>query len=271
MATNNPDPLARQETTTREPVTVELVGGPTAVLEIGGLRLVTDPTFDPPGRYPIGQRTLVKTAGPATPLTRLGRVDAVLLSHDQHPDNLDTLGRDLLGDVPLVLTTAVAADRLGGTAQHIPIWSEVYLDRPDVGVVRIVGVPAQHGPDGTEHLTGEVRGFVVSGDGLPTVYISGDNASLAVVQEVAERCGPVDVALLFAGAARTPLVDGFLTLTAEEAATAARVLDAAAVLVVHAEGWEHFTERPDAVRAAFDRAGLADQLVPLAPGERVTI
>ena len=31
-------------------LTALLVGGPTAVLEYGGLRLLTDPTFDPPGR-----------------------------------------------------------------------------------------------------------------------------------------------------------------------------------------------------------------------------
>jgi L-ascorbate metabolism protein UlaG (beta-lactamase superfamily) len=29
--------------------TITYIGGPTAVLEIGGLRLLTDPTFDPAG------------------------------------------------------------------------------------------------------------------------------------------------------------------------------------------------------------------------------
>jgi hypothetical protein len=71
--------------------------------------------------------------------------------------------------------------------------------------LRITGVPAQHGLAGTEHLTGEVRGFVLSGDGLPTVYIGGDNASLGVVREVADHAGPIDVAVLFAGRARSPL------------------------------------------------------------------
>jgi CspA family cold shock protein len=39
-------------------------------------------------------------------------------------------------------------------------------------------VPALHGPEGSEHLVGEVTGFVLAGPGLPTVYVSGDNASL---------------------------------------------------------------------------------------------
>jgi hypothetical protein len=46
-----------------------------------------------------------------------------------------------------------------------------------------------------------VTGFVLSGEGLPTVYVSGDNASLDVVRTIAGRVGPVDVAVLFAGGA----------------------------------------------------------------------
>lgn len=42
------------------------IGGPTALLEYGGLRLLTDPTFDPAGtEYPTPVYTLRKTLGPA--------------------------------------------------------------------------------------------------------------------------------------------------------------------------------------------------------------
>ncbi len=189
-------------------MTIQLVGGPTAVVEIGGVRLLTDPTFDPPGDHVIGTRNLVKTSGPAVPIDQLGDLDAVLLSHDQHPDNLDDEGRKVLERMPLVLSTA-AAQRLGGVVRELPIWRSKVLARPDGGELKITGVPAQHGPAGTEHLTGEVRGFVLSGDGLPTVYICGDNASLGVVREVADHAGPIDVAVLFAGRARSPLMDAY--------------------------------------------------------------
>ena len=33
---------------TRVPVSIQLIGGPAALLEIGGLRLLTDPAFDAP-------------------------------------------------------------------------------------------------------------------------------------------------------------------------------------------------------------------------------
>ncbi|GAA3718166.1 hypothetical protein GCM10022224_099860 [Nonomuraea antimicrobica] len=137
------------------------------------------------------------------------------------------------------------------------------------GGLRVTGVPAQHGPDGTEHLVGEVTGFVLSGEGLPTVYVSGDNASLDVVRAVAERVGRVDVALLFAGGARTPLVDGYLTLTSEDAVAVAEILGARYVVPLHFEHWAHFTQGRESVERAF--AGYGERLRLLAPGERTSI
>lgn len=240
---------------------VRYVGGPTAVLEIGGLRLLTDPTFDPPGEYPIGTRTLTKTAHPALAPDALGAVDSVLLSHDQHPDNLDRLGRAFLARVPCVVSTASAHARLGGSVHTLPNWQHLDLPRADGGVLRVTGVPAQHGPDGSEHLVGEVTGFVLSGAGLPTVYVSGDNASLGIVRAIAGRLGAVDVAVLFAGGARTALLgDAYLTLTSALAAEAARILGARQVVPLHFEGWAHVTEGREALVEAFQHAGLAERL-----------
>ena len=74
------------------------IGGPTVLIEAGGWRLLTDPTFDPPGRsYRFGWGTgSRKLAGPAIAPEDLGPIDAVLLSHDHHDDNLDPAGRALL-------------------------------------------------------------------------------------------------------------------------------------------------------------------------------
>ncbi|MFO0583539.1 MAG: MBL fold metallo-hydrolase [Anaeromyxobacter sp.] len=137
---------------------------------------------------------------------------------------------------------------------------------------RITAVPARHGPDGTEHLTGPVTGFVLASEGLPTVYVSGDNASVELVREVAARFR-VDVAVLFAGAARSPklLGDALLTLDAARAVEAARALAGAVVVPVHFRGWGHFTDDPGALRVAFDAAGLFDRLVLLDPGASVTL
>ena len=113
------------------------LGGPTALVEIGGVRLLTDPTFDPPGDYPVGDRFLRKTIGSVVSTNEVGPLDAVLLSHDQHPDNLDHQGRDYLGRSPLVLSTHDAAQRLGGQVRALPSWEHVELPRPGGGSLRV--------------------------------------------------------------------------------------------------------------------------------------
>ena len=242
------------------------IGGPTAVLNLGGLTFLIDPAFDEPREYQLPGRVMKKLTGPAIPAAELGPVDVVLVSHDQHKDNLDDAGRALLAGIPTVLSTPDAATRISGV-RGLANWESVELPRPDGGVITVTGVPALHGPEGAEEVLGVVTGFVLQGDGLPTVYVSGDNASLGLVKEIADRFAPIDVAVLFAGAARTTLLDGAnLTLTSADAVEAARLLAAALVVPVHTEGWAHFTEGPDQFAAAFAEAGLSDRVKLLEHG-----
>jgi len=240
---------------------IRYLGGPTALLEYGGLRLLVDPTFDPPGEYPVGDRSLRKTAAAVVGPDEVGAVDAVLLSHDQHPDNLDRGGRAFLERVPLVLSTPAAQERIG--ARGLEPWESIAL-----GDVTVTAVPARHGPEGSEAYAGPVTGFVLQAPGGPTVYVSGDNAALELVRAVSDRFGQVDVAVLFAGGARTALMDGApLTLTSEWAAQAVRLLDATHVVPVHFEDWAHFSEGRDTLLPAFRAAGVADRIRLLERGE----
>lgn len=90
------------------------IGGPTVLLEWHGLRILTDPTFDPAGTvYELPGYTLRKTRDPAISAAQLSTIDAALLSHDHHLDNLDHAGRALLATVPRVLTTTAASTSPG--------------------------------------------------------------------------------------------------------------------------------------------------------------
>jgi L-ascorbate metabolism protein UlaG (beta-lactamase superfamily) len=246
-------------------LTAQLVGGPTAVLEYAGVRWLTDPALSPPGEYEGG---LVKTTGPAVAPDDIGAIDAVLLSHDHHSDNLDPEGRAFLPRARQVLTTGAGAERLGGNAVGLEAWSSLA-----VGEVTVTAVPAQHGPDGTDHITGPVIGFLLAAPDLETVYVSGDNASLDVVRTIADRAGPIGVAVLFAGAVQLPhRFDGaYLTLSSDRAAEAARILGVRAVVPVHYEGWAHFTQGERELRAAFAGNGLSDLLVVAERGGTVTV
>ena len=96
-------------------INVIYIGGPTAIFEIGGLRIMTDPSLDPPGGvYHSGVLVHEKTMGPAN--IDIGEIDIVLLSHDQHFDNLDYSGRALLEKVPKTYTTVAGSERLKGTS-----------------------------------------------------------------------------------------------------------------------------------------------------------
>ena len=102
-----------------------VVGGPTTVLDVGGLRIVSDPTFDHPG--PHGY--LTKTVGPVVTEDQLGPVDLVLVGHDNHPDNLDGRGRALALAAPLVLTTRSGAGRLDRQATGLTPWTSHTVPR----------------------------------------------------------------------------------------------------------------------------------------------
>jgi L-ascorbate metabolism protein UlaG (beta-lactamase superfamily) len=257
--------------TTRHDFAISVLGGPTTVIDVAGRRLVIDPTFDAPGAH----GHLTKTAASAVPASALGPVDAVLISHDEHADNLDDDGRRFALAAPMIITNPGAARRLGPHARGLEPWQAVELPTADgEPALSIQAVPAVHGPadgerDAAGNVTCEVIGFVVSGKGIPTVYLSGDNASLTVVAEIAERVGPVDVAVLFNGAARVAVRQGgrALTLTSARAAAAAEVLGAKVVIPAHVDGWAHFTEGITDVVRAFDDAGLAGVLARAPLGE----
>lgn len=243
-------------------LTVTYVGGPTAVVEYAGLRILLDPTFDPPQTYESDGEALTKTVGPGIELDDLGPIDLVLLSHHEHEDNLDYSGRELVRRTP-TLSTAKAGVDLGKPVVGLDCWEE-----HRVGDITVTAAPALHGPPGAEQLVGPVIGFLLEAEGAPTVYVSGDNASLELVQQIADRFPRVDVAILFAGAARVPSIDAALTLTSTDARRAAEVLGVLQVVGLHTEDWEHFSESRAQLEAAFEGTDL---LIDTPRGHRVEL
>jgi len=83
-------------------VRITHIGGPTVLIEVAGWTILSDPTFDPPGRtYRFGWGTSSKkTTGPSIAAEDLPPIDIVVISHDNHGDNLDDAGRSLLPPAP---------------------------------------------------------------------------------------------------------------------------------------------------------------------------
>lgn len=245
-------------------VNVTYLGGPTIILEIGGLRLMTDPTLDPAGeQFMINDKPAYhKTEGPAT--TDIGKIDVVLLSHDQHGDNLDHAGRELLKQVNKTLTTKIGAERLGGNALGLAPWESMALNDEVV----ITGTPARHGPAGSEKLTGDVTGFIITIAGLQ-IYITGDTVFYDGVKEVAEKFKPQYV-FIFAGAAK-PRGPFNVTMGTNDAIDTAFAFPDAIIIPVHFEGWSHYTETGEMLRQSFNALGIGGQLRILAPGVKTSL
>jgi L-ascorbate metabolism protein UlaG (beta-lactamase superfamily) len=189
----------------------------------------------------------------------VGRINAVLLSHDHHFDNLDGKGRVLLKNAATILTTPEGAGRLGAPAVGLSPWQSIDLPSRHGSVLKVTGTPARHGPPSGDR--GPVTGFVLETESRESaVYISGDTVWYEGVEEVSRRF-PVRIAILFMGAARGPEVGpANLTFTAEEAIKAAGAFANATIIPLHYEGWEHFSESRKQIEDAFKSAGLQDRL-----------
>ena len=241
------------------------IGGPTAIIEIAGLRIMIDPTLDPAGNiYSSGTINLQKSQGPAK--ASIGKIDYVLLSHDQHPDNLDKGGRLLLSKVIHTYTTKTGAARLGGTSIGLAPWESKVLPTNNGDLVTITATPARHGPSGIESISGEVIGFVLSVRGKDEIeiYITGDTVYYEGVAEVAKAFKPQYI-FLFAGAAK-PRGAFNMTMDTNDAIDTAFAFPQAIIIPLHYEGWKHLSQDQNDLLRSFGVIGIEDRLKILAKG-----
>jgi L-ascorbate metabolism protein UlaG (beta-lactamase superfamily) len=251
---------------TASEITLTLIGGPTALIEFDGMRLLTDPTFDPPGLYQETPVRFEKTSGPALSVEEIGALDAVLLSHDHHFDNLDNSGRAMLPGVPVVYTTNAGATRLGGNALGLAPFETRTLQTRGGKRLFVTATPARHGPVGIEPYSGDVVGFALGieqpGDLL---YITGDTVWYHGTAEVAQRFSP-KVVMLYTGAAE-PRGRFHMTMGSEDALEAAQAFPDAALVAVHNEGWIHLKETQEQLADTFTKLGSGKRLTALERGE----
>lgn len=241
------------------------------------LRLLTDPVFDGPGAsYRVGGVGALRYTSLGAPALRpeeLPPIDAVLLSHDHHGDNLDSAGRRVAASAKQVLTTRAGATRLGRAGlQHVrglDPWSttEVRSEGAEPFVVRVTATPARHGPPLSLPLVGHVIGFLVewANQERGPLWISGDTVWHRALEPIAAH--NIDIAFLHVGAAAFGLAPGLrYTMNAADAVGAAKHLGARTICPIHFEGWSHFSEGRAQIATAFEVAGLGDRCVWLPPG-----
>jgi L-ascorbate metabolism protein UlaG (beta-lactamase superfamily) len=249
------------------------IGTATALIDIDGVIFLTDPAFDPAGSvYPIpGHKSLVNEVGPALEIDQLPHIDAILLSHEDHDDNLDHKGRTLL-EGRKVYTTQDGANKLKPRP-------DVYGFAPwqsrqvTVGHKRftITATFCKH------WIEGETVGFMIETDsfgtddksGLPNaIWFGGDTVNVPELLQIKEKWHVV-VAILNLGNA---IVEGLqITMSGQDAAVLCQDLGVEHICPIHFEGWQHFTEHGEELKKSLVGEGIAERVRWLKLGEAVQI
>jgi L-ascorbate metabolism protein UlaG (beta-lactamase superfamily) len=210
------------------------LGHSTVLIEIDGLRVLTDPVWGPrasPSRF----------AGPKRfqpvpiPLRSMPPIDLVVVSHD-HYDHLDypTIRELAKRDVPFVTSLGVGA--------HLEAWGVrpariVELDwweshaLPNAGLT-VTAAPSQHfSGRGLKDRNATLWSSLVIRSERHAVFFSGDTGLTTEYQAIRERLGPFDLVMLEVGAFHPAWGD--IHLGPENALKAAALLGGGAFLPVH--------------------------------------
>ena len=237
------------------------LGGPTVLIELDGWRILTDPTFDPPGRtYRFGLGTSsTKTTGPALEPEDLGPIDVILLSHDHHADNLDDRGRLTLPRATTVLTTVPGARRIGrSNVRGLGPGMEADLSGgPGRPTLHVRATPCRHGPPLSRPVVGAVIGFALSvgRDSRVALWMTGDTVLHRPLVRTTKKLD-VDILLMHLGSVQFPLTGPVrYSMNGSDAVRLLRVVHPRIAVPVHYEGWSHFSEPPALLEREMARLG----------------
>lgn len=227
-----------------------MIGHSTVLLEIDGLKVLTDPYFGT-----TGNPAFARPVPPARSREDLLDVDLVLVSH-AHWDHADRAYLRALAGVPVVVPgrARVLFQALHGPRNLVGMdaWEERRF-----GSITVTAVPAVHSV--------VTAGFVIHGEDSH-VYFAGDTYHRGFMAEIGRRF-PLDVALMPVTTYRLPMTMGEVG-----AVDAVRDLRPAAVVPIHLGITPRLpllrgSQSPARFADRLGRAGLAAKVVVLDAGE----
>ncbi|EPE28336.1 Metallo-hydrolase/oxidoreductase [Glarea lozoyensis ATCC 20868] len=270
-------------------ITITHITAATTILNINGINFLTDPVFCPASTYDgshVFQKMpeaitsqmggqipppphLISLEGPALQLQDLPPIDAILLSHEDHADNLDPEGRKLL-DGRRVFTTSDGAKNLAPRPGVVALKPWETIEAVIGGTTfKMTGTPCQHIPGG--EVTGfvlETESFGVNSSGLPNaIWISGDTVYLDELVEIGKKWH-IQVAQVHLGKAVVPMPSGpvQMSMDGRSAIDLVEKIGADVMVPVHFESWEHFTEGGEDLAAIVKEREFGDRVRWLTPG-----
>jgi L-ascorbate metabolism protein UlaG (beta-lactamase superfamily) len=197
---------------------VRFLGHSTVLLEVPGLRILTDPFL----RERLGP---LRRHGPLPQVEEMGPIEIVAISH-AHPDHFDRASLKALAGDPLVIVPrgmGGAVRRAGLRAREVVVGEQVAI----APRWRITALPARHWR-WPALPTAATIGYLIEGPGRVGIYFAGDTSRFAGLRDLAGR---VDVALLPVGTWGPHMTPGHLS--PRSAAMVARDVGARYAVPIH--------------------------------------
>lgn len=247
------------------------------LLEIGSLRILTDPVLDQsPRRYKFAPGIYAwRRFGAALPAGGLGNIDAILLSHAHHLDNLDHAGRvfvlgarDAQDRPSRIISHPSAQNMVGHRLEPLLPWQHLTLKGALGESIKVTATPASHGPHLLRflHDVRDVVGYLLEWETQKhgAVYISGDTIFYYELEELGAQ-HRIGTAILHLGGVHfaPPLPFRLrLTMTARQAAKLAQCLQPHTIVPIHYESsvWTHFKQEVPEYIDSFTDVGLRQRV-----------
>lgn len=239
------------------------LGHSTLVLELDGVRLLTDPVWGKRAS-PLPFAGPKRFHPPPVRLDQLPALDAVIVSHD-HYDHLDfpTIRELAKTPIPFVTSLGVGAhlERWGVAAQRITELD--WWEDTDVNGVRVTATPAQHfSGRGIKDRNSTLWSSFHLRSERSSVYYGADSGLTSEFSDIAQRFGPFDLVALEIGAHHPAWGD--IHMGPHNALRAREMLGSGAFLPIH---WGTFNL---AMHPWDEPADVVYQLAPAAGIHMVT-
>jgi len=265
------------------PNSVRWVGNATCILELNGVRIMTDPNFLHQGDHVhLGPGvTAQRMKNPAFGLEECPPVDMILLSH-LHEDHFDVVVADKLRRSIPIVSTSHATKRLAdqGYTDLIPLetWESVTVHKGGKNKLRITAMPGKHTLGVFDTLNEvlqaipPVMGSLIevlndTGDPVFSLYISGDTLYYDELKDIHTKYPHIDLALLHLGGTTLPIINVVVTMDAEQGIKLLYALDPDKAIPIHFDDYDAFKSPLDDFKTLVEKEGWSDRVMYLGRGE----